>query len=261
MIHQTAIISKNAEIDQEVSIGPYCVIEGNVKIKKGTELISHVNISGNTEIGQDNKFFPFASIGLIPQDKKFKGEESKLIIGNNNIIREHVTINPGTKDGGMITKIENNCLIMIGSHIAHDCLISSNVVLVNNSTLGGHVKIAENAIIGGNSAIHQFVNIGKYAMIGGMSGVESNIIPYGLYFGIRSNLRGINLIGLKRKGLNNNLINKINHIFKKIFNKDNSIEHNINNLESEEINIMEIKDIIMFIESNLKRGIASYNNG
>ena len=139
--------------------------------------------------------------------------------------------------------------------------ISSNVVLVNNSTLGGHVKIDENAIIGGNSAVHQFVNIGKYAMIGGMSGVESNIIPYGLYFGIRSNLRGINLIGLKRKGLNHDLINKINHIFKKIFNTDKSIEHNIKNLENEEIKILEIKDIITFIESNLKRGIARYNNG
>ena len=261
MIHPTSIVSKNAEIDKEVSIGPYCVIEGNVKIKKDTELVSHVNISGNTHIGQNNKFFPFSSIGQVPQDKKFKGEDSKLIIGNDNIIREHVTINPGTKDGGMITKIANNCLIMIGSHIAHDCMISSNVVLVNNSTLGGHVKIDENAIIGGNSAVHQFVNIGKYAMIGGMSGVESNIIPYGLYFGIRSNLRGINLIGLKRKGLNHNLINKINHIFKKIFNKDKSIEHNIKNLEDEEIKITEIKDIITFIESNLKRGIVSYNNG
>ena len=236
-------------------------IEGNVKIQKDTELVSHVNISGNTHIGQNNKFFPFSSIGQVPQDKKFKGEDSKLIIGNDNIIREHVTINPGTKDGGMITKIANNCLIMIGSHIAHDCIISSNVVLVNNSTLGGHVKIDENAIIGGNSAVHQFVNIGKYAMIGGMSGVESNIIPYGLYFGIRSNLRGINLIGLKRKGLNHNLINKINHIFKKIFNKDKSIEHNIKNLEDEEIKILEIKDIITFIESNLKRGIANYSNG
>ena len=261
MIHHTAIISKNAEVDKEVSIGPYCVIEGNVKIQKGTELVSHVNISGNTHIGKNNNFFPFSSIGQIPQDKKFKGEESKLIIGENNIIREHVTINPGTKDGGMITKIENNCLIMVGSHIAHDCMISSNVVLVNNCTLGGHVKIDEYAIIGGNSAVHQFVNIGKYAMIGGMSGVESNIIPYGLYFGIRSNLRGINLIGLKRKGLNHDLINKINHIFKKIFNTDKSIEHNIKNLENEEIKILEIKDIITFIESNLKRGIASYNNG
>ena len=261
MIHPTSIVSKNAEIDNEVSIGPYCVIEGNVKIQNGTKLISHVNISGNTQIGENNVFFPFSSIGLVPQDKKFKGENSKLIIGNNNTIREHVTINPGTKDGGMITKIANNCLIMIGSHIAHDCMISSNVVLVNNSTLGGHVKIDENAIIGGNSAVHQFVNIGKYAMIGGMSGVESNIIPYGLYFGIRSNLRGINLIGLKRKGLNHNLINKINHIFKKIFNKEKSIEHNIKNLEDEEIKIVEIKDIITFIESNLKRGIANYNNG
>ena len=254
MIHHTAIISKNAEVDNEASIGPYCVIEGNVKIQKGTELVSHVNISGNTHIGQNNKFFPFSSIGQVPQDKKFKGEDSKLIIGNNNIIRENVTINPGTKDGGMITKIENNCLIMIGSHIAHDCLISSNAVLVNNSTLGGHVKIGENAIIGGNSAVHQFVNIGKYAMIGGMSGVESNIIPYGLYFGIRSNLRGLNIIGLKRKGLTTSEITELKKNYFLIFNKDKSIVENIENIKSSNNN--EIKEIINFIKEDSKRGIC-----
>ena len=260
MIHSSAIISKNVKISKNVNIGPYCIIDGNVTIESGTELISHVNIYGNTKIGKNNKFFSFSSIGSAPQDKKFKGENSQLIIGNNNVIREHVTISPGTKEGGMKTIIKDNCLIMIGVHIAHDCKISSNVILVNNATLGGHVIINENAIIGGNSAVHQYVNIGKYAMIGGMSGVENNIIPYGLYIGTRTNLRGLNFIGLRRKGTKKITISKINIIFKKIFNSEESIEHNIKKLSLSEKKIIEIKEIINFIKSNLKRGICRYYN-
>ena len=260
MIHSTAIISNNANIGSNVKIGPFCIIDDNVNIDNNTELISNVHISGNTFIGKNNKFFPFSSIGLVPQDKKFSGEKSKLIIGNNNIIRENVTINPGTLDGGMLTEIGNNCLIMVGSHVAHDCLISSNVILVNNATLGGHVIIDDYAIIGGNSAIHQYVNIGKYAMVGGMSGVENNIIPYGLYFGIRSNLRGLNLVGLKRKGINKNNISKINNIFKKIFDNKSTIEKNILNLTIDEKKIEEIEEIINFISLNLKRGISRFTN-
>jgi len=258
MIHSTAIISKKAKIHKNVKIGPFCIIDDNVEIGEGTELISNVHIGGNTFIGSKNVFFPFSTIGLIPQDKKFKGEESSLFIGNNNTFREHVTINPGTKDGGMETIIKNNCLIMIGSHIAHDCIISSNVILVNNAILGGHVNIDECAIIGGNSAIHQFVNIGKYAMIGGMSGVENNIIPYGLYTGIRSNLRGLNLIGLKRKGLEKKIIQNILSIFKKIFDTKNNLVFNISKLSKQEKNITEVMDIIEFINLNHKRGISSF---
>ena len=258
MIHNTSIISAKAKIHSEVKIGPYCIIDEGVEINQGTELISNVHISGNTIIGKNNKFFPFSSIGLEPQDKKFYGENSKLSIGNNNIIREHVTINPGTKDGGMETIIKDNCLIMIGSHIAHDCKLSSNVILVNNATLGGHVILNENVIVGGNSAIHQFVNIGKHAMIGGMSGVETNIIPYSLYTGIRSNLRGLNLIGLKRLGLDKDKIKNINFIFKKIFSYKKTIEANIKSLSNEEKNITEIKEITHFIKHNNKRGICKY---
>ena len=260
MIHPTAIISNKAKIHKNAIIGPFCIINDGVVIGSNTELVSNVCIDGNTKIGKNNKIYPFSSIGQIPQDKKFKGEKSRLIIGNDNIIREHVTINTGTYDGGMETVIKNNCLIMIGSHIAHDCKIGSNVTLVNNSALAGHVTIKDSAIIGGYTAIHQFVNIGEFAMIGGMSGVETNIIPYGLYMGIRSNLRGLNLIGLKRKGLNNKLIYKINIIFKKIFNNEYPILNNIKNLSSEEIKIKEISTIIKFIKSNYKRGISRYNN-
>ena len=168
-----------------------------------------------------------------------------------------MTVNPGTKSGGMITKIENNCLFMVGAHIAHDCQISSNVILANNATLAGHVIINENAILGGLSAVHQFVSIGKYAMIGGMSGVESNIIPYGLYTGIRSNLRGLNIIGLKRKNISNQNIQILIKIFKKIFNKKDTILKNIEKLSLEEKSIIEINEIINFILKNIKRGICN----
>jgi len=258
MIHKTAIISTNCQIHDNAIIGPYCIVDGNVSIDEGTELISNIHISGNTQIGKNNKFFPFSSIGMIPQDKKFTGENSQLIIGNDNVFREHVTINPGTKNGGMKTLIENKCLFMVGSHVAHDCQISSNVILVNNATIGGHVNIAEGSIIGGNSAVHQFVHIGKYAMIGGMSGVESNIIPYSLYIGIRSNLRGLNLIGLKRQNISSIKINKIKKIFKKIFNSNFTILENIDKLKNEERNVNQIKEIINFINSNYKRGICKY---
>ncbi len=258
MIHKTAIISKKANIHNNIKIGPYCIIDENVKIDEGTELISHVHITGNTNIGKNNKFYPFSSIGFNPQDKKFSGEKSFLEIGNDNIIREHVTISPGTKGDNLLTSLKNNCLIMIGSHIAHDCELGSNVILVNNATLGGHVKIDDNAIIGGNSAVHQFVHIGKSAMIGGMSGVGKNIIPYGLYMGIRENLRGLNIIGLKRNNISSEKINLITSIFKKIFNKDNNIEQNIDLLTDEEKNIQQINDMINFIKLNLKRGLCKY---
>ena len=260
MIHNSSLISPKAKISSKVKIGPFCIIDKDVKIDEGCELISHVHINGNTKIGKNNKFFPFSSIGTIPQDLKYFGEKSKLIIGNNNVFRESVTINPGTKKGGMVTNIDDNCLFMVGTHVAHDCKISSNVIMANNATLAGHVSIGNNAIIGGLSGVHQFVSIGKYAMIGGMSGIESNVIPYGLYIGIRGNLRGLNIIGLKRKNIESKTINNIQKIFKKIFNKNNSIDRNISDLTVEEKSILEVKEIIDFINCNLKRGICKYIN-
>ena len=260
MIHSSAIISKNAKIDKSTFIGPFCIVGDNVKIGKNNKLISNVSIVGNTTIKDDNIFFPFSSIGTEPQDLKFNKEKSYLEIGNNNKFRENVTINPGTKGGGLKTIIKDNCLFMVGSHIAHDCKIGSNVILANNATLAGHVTIDNNAIIGGNSAIHQFVRIGKYAMIGGMSGVEKDIIPYGLYVGIRENLKGINLIGMKRKGLNNSQINNINVIIKKIFNYNDSILNNIQSEDIKDSNILEVKEIIEFINQNSKRGLCILEN-
>ena len=260
MIHPSSIISQNASIGENCYIGPFCVIGDNVKIGKENKLISHVSIVGNTTIKDQNIFFPFSSIGSEPQDLKYEKEKSFLEIGNNNKFRENVTVNPGTKGGGLKTIINDNCLFMVGSHIAHDCMIASNVILANNATLAGHVTIDKNAIVGGNSAIHQFVRIGKYSMIGGMSGVEKDIIPYGLYIGIRENLKGINLIGLKRKGLDNKIINKINLIVKNIFNQTDTIINNIKNVNLEDKSISEIQDLIKFLNGNSKRGICILEN-
>jgi len=257
MIHPTAIVSSKSFIPQNVHIGPYCIIDDNVYIDEESELISHVHITGKTKIGKKNIFYPFSSIGTIPQDLKYSGEPSELIIGNNNTFREGVTVNPGTKGGGMITKIHNNCLFMIGSHIAHDCQIFSNVVMANNVSLAGHVAIYKNAIIGGLTGIHQYVSIGQYSMIGGMSGVGLNIIPYGLYHGVREKLRGLNIIGLKRKGIKKKVIQKIQDNFNKIFNKGHPTLINIENLDEEAKSIVEIKEIINFIKIHIGRGICN----
>tara|TARA_A100001011_G_C14312465_1_gene846303 strand:- start:2496 stop:3281 length:786 start_codon:yes stop_codon:yes gene_type:complete len=260
VIHPTAIIPDNVKIDKSCNIGPYCVIGENVKIGKNNTLISHVSITGHTVIKDKNIFYPFSSIGSNPQDLKFNNEISYLEIGSNNKFRENVTVNPGTKGGGLKTIIKDNCLFMVGSHVAHDCKINSNVILANNATLAGHVEIDSNAILGGNCAVHQFVRIGKYSMIGGMSGVEKDIIPYGLYIGIRENLKGINLIGLKRKGLESKSIKNINNIIKKIFNHKDTITKNIKYLDSKDSEIIEIKEIIDFIHQSPKRGLCTFDN-
>jgi UDP-N-acetylglucosamine acyltransferase len=260
MERNNSYVSKKAKIHPSVKIGPFCYIGDNVKIDKNCEIKSHVSILGNTKIGKNNIFYPFSSIGSEPQDLKFAYEKSYLVIGDNNTFREYVTANPGTTGGGLKTVIKNNCLFMVGSHIAHDCKIESNVILANNATLAGHVEIEENAIIGGNSAVHQFVQIGKNAMIGGMSGVEKNILPYCLYIGIRTGLKGLNLIGLKRNKIPNKNIKLISLFLHDIFNKKNSIEINLLNLDKKYDNILEIEDMIQFIKKSNKRGITTFIN-
>ena len=260
MILNNSFVSKKAKIHPSVKIGPFCYVGDNVNIDKNCELKSHVSILGNTNIGKDNVFYPFSSIGSAPQDLKFENEKSYLIIGDKNTFRENVTANPGTLGGGLKTVIKNNCLFMVGSHIAHDCQIESNVILANNATLAGHVEIGENTIIGGNSAVHQFVKIGKNAMIGGMSGVEKNILPYCLYIGIRSDLKGLNLVGLKRKNIPNKNIKMISSFLIDIFDKKNSIEINLQNLDKKYEKILEIEEIIEFINKSNKRGIATLIN-
>ena len=259
MIHKTAIISDKARISENVEIGPYCVIGPNVSIKTGTKIHSHVNVMGNTTIGKENEIFPFTSIGNEPQDLKYQGEENSLIIGDKNKIREYVNINPGTKAGGGITKIGNNNLFMVFSHIAHDCEIENNIVLANNVQVGGHVKIQNYAIIGGSCAIHQFSRIGELAMIGGMTGVLSDVIPFGLSLGNRNFLSGLNLIGLRRAKISNEDIKIMTEAYKEIF-KTNTYRENIENLNEKIKKNKFVEKIIKFINADKKRPISAPEN-
>ena len=256
MIHNSTVVEKKAKIGKEVKIGPFCYIGPDVEIADGVEIISNVHIEGNTKIGKGSKIFPFASIGTIPQDLKYKGEDNSLEIGENNMIREYVTINPGTKGGGGKTIIGNNCLLMISSHVAHDCKIGNNVVIANNVPLGGHVTIEDSVVIGGNSAVQQFTRIGRLAMIGGMTGVLKDVIPFGLSFGNRNYLRGINLIGLKRKKYQNKKIMELDAAFKKIFSSKN-LHENLNKINGEYKENDLVKEVINFISKDKKRPICT----
>ena len=256
MIHKTAIIDPKAKISSNIKIGPYSVIGPNVEIGDGTTIHSHVNISGNTIIGKDNKIYPFSSIGNDPQDLKYNGEETKLIIGDKNTIREYVTINPGTVGGGGKTLIGDNCLFMISSHVAHDCLVGNNVIIANNVPLGGHATIDDNVVIGGNSAVQQFTRIGKMAMIGGMTGVLHDVIPYGLSTGNRNSLQGLNLIGLRRSKIKNKEILGLSEAYKEIFATKNLTE-NISKLNSSFQDNPLVKKVIEFIIKDKKRSICT----
>ena len=256
MIHNTAIIDPKAKISSGVSIGAFTVIGPNVEIGENTIIQSHVSIIGNTKVGKNNKIYPFASIGNDPQDLKFDGEVTKLEIGNNNKIREYVTVNPGTKGGGGLTKIGNNCLFMVSSHIAHDCLVEDNVILANNVPLGGHAHIEENVIIGGNSAVQQFTRVGKSSMIGGMCGVVRDIIPYAMVHGNRSILQGLNLIGLRRKNIPNKEILVLTEAYKEIF-KDENLTTNLKNLKQEFRKNELVNDVVKFLEKDKKRPICT----
>ncbi len=259
MIHPTAIIHSSAKISLDTEIGPYCVIGSDVEIGSNTKLHSHVSIKGNTKIGKNNEIFPFVSLGTSPQDLKYKGEKNSIIIGDNNKLREYVNINPGTSQGGTITKIGNNNLLMVYCHVAHDCNLGNDIVLANNVQVGGHVTIEDNAIIGGSCAIHQFSRIGSLAMIGGMTGVLSDVIPFGLSLGNRNNLVGLNLIGLRRAKISNEDIKTLQTFYNIVF-SDQNYRSNIENLDIDITENKYVKIIIDFINSDKKRPISLPEN-
>ena len=256
MIHKSSEIDKKAKISKNVKIGPFCYVGPGVELSENVELISNVHIEGNTSIGRSTKIFPFASIGTQPQDLKFKGEKNSLIVGENNLIREYVTINPGTEGGGSKTVIGNNCLLMISSHVAHDCKIGNNVIIANNVPLGGHVTIEDSVVIGGNSAVQQFTRIGRLAMIGGMTGVLKDVIPFGLSIGNRNYLQGLNLIGLRRHKYDNQKIMGLDKAFKDIFDSKN-LHDNLGKINGEYKDNELVSEVIKFIEKDKKRPICS----
>ena len=255
-IHPSALVDPAAEIGTGVKIGPFCVIGPDVRLGDGVQLMSHVVVAGRTEVGPNTRIFPFSSIGHEPQDLKYHGELSTLQIGSNNVIREHVTINPGTEGGGMATRVGNNCLFMVGAHVAHDCLIADNVILVNNATLGGHVVIDEWAIIGGLSAVHQFVRIGKHAMIGGKTGVEHDVIPYGTVMGNRAKLEGLNIVGLKRRGFSRDLIHDIRKAYRMIFAEEGTMAERLQDVMEDFRDNEPVMEIVSFIQRDSSRRIC-----
>lgn len=243
MISSKSSIDSSASIGKNVFIGDYCVIGKNVKIEDNCKLIHSVNIQANSTIGKNNVFYPYSSIGSIPQDLKFKGEESFLEVGDNNVFRESCTVSLGTEHGGLITKIGNNSLFMINSHVGHDCQIGNNVIIANNVALAGHCIINDEVIIGGNSAVLQFTNIGTGSMIAGMTGVDKDILPYSLTKGNRCYYENLNLIGLKRKGFTNKEIEDYKRIVLNIFNTDN-LRNYVHDIKEDGILVNSLKDFI-----------------
>ncbi len=256
MIHKTAIIDPKAKISISANIGPYTIIGPNVEIGDDALIQSHVNINGHTIIGKNNKIYAFASIGSDPQDMKYNNEKTKLIIGDNNTIREHVTINTGTAQGGGLTTMGNNNLIMISAHIAHDCIIGSNIVIANNAAIAGHAEISDHVVIGGNCGVQQFTRIGKMAMIGGMTGVSRDVIPYGLSTGNRNYLNGINIVGLRRGKVSNKVIIGLTDAYKEIFRTEN-LNENLNKLNGDFKDNSLVKDVLEFINKDKKKPICT----
>lgn len=258
-IHQTAVVDPKARLGKEVKVGPYCIVGEHVSLGDGVELKAHVVVDGRTTIGEATTIFPFASIGLQPQDLKYHGEPSELIIGSRNTIREHVTMNTGTEGGGMVTRIGDNCLFMVGSHVAHDCQLGNHIILANNATLAGHVVVGDFVILGGLSAVHQFVRIGHHAMIGGMSGVESDVIPYGQVSGDRAGLVGLNLVGLKRRGFERDTIQTLRSAYRLLFSPEGTLAERIEDVASR-FDEDAVDEIVAFLKGSTSRAICQPKN-
>lgn len=255
-IHPTAVIEDGAKIGTGCSIGPYCVVGPHVVLGDNITLKSHVVVDGRTTIGEGTVIYPFASIGTIPQDLKYSGEPSELIVGKNNTIREHATMNPGTESGNMKTVVGDNGLFMMATHVAHDCKIGDNVIMANNATLGGHVVVGDRVLIGGLAAVHQFVRIGSFAVIGGMSGVESDVIPFGRVKGERASLAGLNIVGLERGGFDKNQIKKIQSAFKNIFSGEGNLDERIEKVAKDNQGDDLVGKIVDFARNREKFGLC-----
>ncbi len=259
MIHPTAIVDPKAKIGQNVKIGPYCVVGANVTLHDEVELISHVCIEGQTVIGARTVIFPFASIGHIPQDKKYEGEDSKLIIGEDNRIREYVTMQPGTSGDNMLTKVGDRGLFMAGVHVAHDCIVGNDVVMANYATLAGHVEVGNFVIIGGLAGIHQRVRIGSHAIIGGLSPVDGDVIPYGAVKGERAFLNGLNIVGLKRRGFSRESIDELRSAYRTLFSGEGTVGERIEATQAAYTASPGVMEIVVFMQAESKCGLCLPN--
>jgi len=261
-IHPTAVVEKGAKVARSAKIGPFCHVGPHAELGDRVELISHVVVAGRTAIGEGTRIFPFASIGHAPQDLKYKGEESRLVIGRDNIIREHVTVNPGTAGGGMVTRIGDRCLFMVGVHVAHDCIIGNEVIMANNATLAGHVVIGDCAVFGGLSAVHQFVRIGQYAMVGGVTGVERDVIPYGSVMGDRARLSGLNIVGMQRHGFSREEIQALRSAYQLLFEGENGTFADRLGIAAQRFGgVRPVEDVLAFARAESARGLCQPKAG
>jgi UDP-N-acetylglucosamine acyltransferase len=259
-IHPMAVVDPAARLADGVSVGPFCTVGPDVELGAGVRLVSHVVVAGRTRIGEGTVIFPFASIGNPPQDLKYRGEPSELVIGRNNRIREYVTMNPGTEGGGMLTKVGDGCLFMASSHVGHDCMVGDGVILANCVALGGHVTVGDYAIIGGLSAVKQFCRIGEHAMIGGMSGVENDVIPYGLVMGDRARLAGLNLIGLERRGFGREDVRSLRAAYRMLFGPDGTFAERLDEVASTYQSSGMVERVVGFIRERANRPLCLPRN-
>ncbi|MGN0905106.1 MAG: acyl-ACP--UDP-N-acetylglucosamine O-acyltransferase [Alphaproteobacteria bacterium] len=250
-IHPTAIVEEGAKIGENVTVGPFCIVGKQVELKDGVNLMAHVWVGGDTVIGENTEVGPFAVIGHKPQHKKCMNEPGKLVIGKNNVIREHVTMHPGTPIDNNITIVGDGGLFMVGTHVAHDCIVGDNVIMANNATLGGHVKLGDWAIVGGLSAVHQFTRIGAHAMIGGLCAIMRDVVPYALISG--SVLEGINIIGLKRRGFSLDVINKLRHAVAEIFDGEGTMSERVDAVAAKYAGCEAVMEIVEFMKDDSKR--------
>ena len=257
MIHPSAIIEDGARIGADTHVGPFCLVGRDVELGEGCELKSHVVVAGHTSIGERTKVFPFAALGLPPQDLKYAGEPSTLTIGSDCIIREGVTMNPGTPQGTMKTIVGERCFFLANSHVAHDCRVGNNVVLTNNVMLAGHCKIGDYAIIGGGAGIHQFVRVGPHAFVGGLSGVENDVIPYGMVLGNRAHLAGLNIIGLRRRGFTREQIHDIRRAYRLLFADEGTLSERVEDVAGEFDQHPFVHEILDFIRGESDRSICT----
>ena len=255
-IHPTAVVDPSAALGEGVEIGPYCTVGAGVTLGDGVRLVSHVVIEGRTGIGAKTILYPFASLGTPPQHLGHKGEPTKLIVGERNIIREHVTMNTGTVMGRGETVVGDDCLFMAGSHVAHDCIVGNKVNFANNATIAGHVQVGDGVFLGGLCAVHQFARIGRFAFVGGMAGLEGDLIPYGSVMGNRAYLAGLNLVGMKRRGTPRETIHAIRRAYRELFSGGETFKARLDHVAETFKENAEVMEIVTFLGAASKRPLC-----
>ena len=256
-VHPSAIVEDGARLGAGVRIGPFCCVGGNVSLGDGVELMSHVVVAGRTTIGPRTRIFPCASVGLQPQDLKYKGEPSTLTVGADCIIREGVTMNPGTEGGGMVTVVGDGCAFLAYSHVGHDCRVGNNVIFSNNVMLAGHCVVGDYAIIGGGAAVIQYARVGAHSFLGGMSGLENDLIPYGMALGNRAHLSGLNIVGLTRRGFARDDIHKLRRAYRLLFADEGNLKERVDDVAQEFSTHPIVQEIVAFIRAGGKRSLCT----